>query len=874
MTVNLAYWRSWSTDRSETCNKFDPSSIDETSYTHVAYSFASISADGHLEPWVGSWDEVEKYKEFNKIKERNPNVKTIIAVTEGIFYGPGMNPVTFNEVSESQASRIAFAQSVISFLNLYEFDGVDIDWDNPLDEDQGGGPQNYVRYVLLVKEIRAAINDSGKDFTLTIALPPTADRLFDFDVVSLSEYVDWFNLMSFDYHTPKDKPKTVGPHSDLKLIDTVVYLLIKEGIPSTKIVLGMAAYGRTYTLADDRCKELGCPFRSPGLGGCGNTPGFLPFNEISAYIETGAYDELHLDVSSSSMVAVVDEDQMISFDDESTFAIKEDYAEMMCLRGTMIWSVDMLKATTPLPMGRSITTPRHSKTPQTRSLMGDIPPGQFYCGSDRNHAEETCEMSCKAGDNSACPYGQSCFAVPKCGSQVVSESTSSTTTLIQSKSFGFTEQVLQGCNLCDASHVHSSATVEYEGSIVSCTDLDLMLNAASVPGESDQCHEIHSKYSANCCKKALESPCDVCESKTNLVLLKENPVLYAGNSTLCGDVSNSLQVSREQTSFTCTLAKTSLSNICCAKPCHLCDDGDLKNDGFFERDGSQVSCADFEAELFRSNFIHGGEECSALTSDYSKFCCLEAPESRVTSPTPLCNLCQREAIHHELRAETMVQYKGATLSCTDISNILSIDEKEGSEMCDITQSMLFDGCCYEKCSLCGDRSLKWDATVEYNDQILSCDEFSSMFSMSLVHEDSDQCNTIQSTYSNKCCFAPPKTPCNLCKRGSSTFDIIPDVFVKHRTSSATCFNIYNTLLEREEEGSGSCKDSQSTLFESCCNSISKTDIAGSYSNDNSYQGWLATYISPKSAGASHHSRLSFWSFMFLLACWNFIYLIS
>eukprot|EP01083_Nonionella_stella_P042402 114555_1 len=122
------------------CNKFDATDIDATTYTHLVYSFASISADGHLEPWVGSWDEVAKYKEFNKVKELTPTVKTIIAVTEGIFYGPGMNPFTFNEVAETEKSRWTFAQSVVVFLDHYDFDGIDIDWESPLNVDKGGGP--------------------------------------------------------------------------------------------------------------------------------------------------------------------------------------------------------------------------------------------------------------------------------------------------------------------------------------------------------------------------------------------------------------------------------------------------------------------------------------------------------------------------------------------------------------------------------------------------------------------------------------------------------------------------------------------------------------------------------------------------------------
>lgn len=102
----------------DTCNKFDASEIDGSTYTHLVYSFASISADRLLEPWVGSPDEVDKYKEFNKIKESNPDLKTVIAVTEGVFYGAGMNPATFREVSEKEETRIAFADSVVSFLQL------------------------------------------------------------------------------------------------------------------------------------------------------------------------------------------------------------------------------------------------------------------------------------------------------------------------------------------------------------------------------------------------------------------------------------------------------------------------------------------------------------------------------------------------------------------------------------------------------------------------------------------------------------------------------------------------------------------------------------------------------------------------------------
>jgi chitinase len=658
MTVNQAYWRSWSSDNPDTCNKFDPSDIDGTSYTHIVYSFASISSDGLVEPWVGSWDEVDKYKEFNKVKERNPKVKTIIAVTEGVFYGSGMNPVTYNEVVASETNRMAFAQSAVSFLELYDFDGIEIDWDAPLDTDKGGSPDNYELLVSLAEEIRLAIKKSGKEFIFTIALPPTDWELYDYDVIGLSKHVDWFNLMSFDYHTPKNIPKTVGAHSDLKMIDSVVFELLKETV-STKFVLGMAAFGRTYSLADDRCQELGCPFRSPGLGGCGNTKGFLPFSEIHEYIESRSYDQLHQDVSSSSMVAVVDGDQMISFDDESTWAIKEAYAEMMCLRGTMLWSVDMLK-------------PKPSSQPQQNT----VDTGRLLSTFDSQ------------------PHG-----------------------------------------------------------------------------------------------------CDIC---TDTELIDDTIVMYAGNTTTCGDVS-ALHHLTKASNFKCSLARSLLTSSCCSHA--------------------------------------------------------ESKTPPAIDPTPSskpCNVCRRNQIHHELKSEEFVEYKGTSVSCLDLNSILAKNEVQDSEMCSDTQAVLFDDCCYEKCTLCGDKSLRYDATVKYNKQILSCSELGPLLTLGMVRDGSDQCNAIQSAYSNTCCFSPPKKRCSLCEHGSISLEINSHSFIKTRSSSIHCMNLADGLAEREEDGSPVCEESKLDYSTTCC-VASNSHKPGS---DASYYDWLADHLKKTSQNAASIATIS------------------
>ena len=788
MTVNQAYWRSWSSDRPETCNKFEAADIDATTYTHLVYSFASISADGHLEPWVGSWDEVDKYREFNKVKERNPNVKTLIAVTAGVFYGAGMTPVTFNEVAETEKTRMAFAQSVVTFLELYEFDGIDIDWETPLAEEKGGSPENFERFVALAEEIRLAFESSAKKFIFTITLPPTDWELLDYDIVGLSKHVDWFNLMSFDYHTPENIPKTVGAHSDLKLIDSVIFELLK-GTISTKFVLGMAAYGRTYTLADDRCLELGCPFRSPGLGGCGNTPGFLPFNEIHEYIQSKSYDTVYQDVSSSSMVAVVGGDQMISYDDETTRAIKEAYAEMMCLRGTMLWSIDMLKA-------------KSSSSPQAIAVE-DV--GAIRSLSTANSPSER-------------------------------------------------------CTLCSDGMILAEGVVYDNGVQVSCSDIHNRLDATFVPILSDQCIETISKFGKDCCIAESFRSCDICDQGARTEMFDDKIIVYAGSTTTCRALSDSFHHTKGS-SFKCSLARSLMTSSCCAEPCNLCPSGGvIKNENTIELDGKKVGCADAELSLKQDGVFNGSDQCSSFVSRFSDMCCSQVGNKETLSldPEPLstpCNVCLRNHIHHELNSEAVVEYKGSSISCLDLNSLLARNEFETSDTCSKTQSELFESCCYEKCSLCGDKSLRWDSTVKFNDQIISCHELGSMFTLGTVREGSDQCDAIQSTYSSDCCYSPPNQRCNLCDFGSLSLEVNAQSFVKSSSSSIHCMNLVENLAEREEEGSQVCEDSKLMFSTKCCNT------SQSPTSDDSYYVWLASHLSGSSPNAGTVITLPFLLFV-------------
>ena len=121
MTMNFGYYQSWAIWRKSSCNPVLAADInvDDNGYTHLAYSFAGIDAEGKLEPWNGDYNgEVQQYADFNAIKANHPNLKTMIAVGGWTFNDPGATQTRFSTVASTEASRSTFANSVVDFLHM------------------------------------------------------------------------------------------------------------------------------------------------------------------------------------------------------------------------------------------------------------------------------------------------------------------------------------------------------------------------------------------------------------------------------------------------------------------------------------------------------------------------------------------------------------------------------------------------------------------------------------------------------------------------------------------------------------------------------------------------------------------------------------
>jgi len=216
-------------------------------------------------------------------------------------------------------------------MTTHNFQGVDLDWEFPSSHDT-------TNFALLVQEMRARW---GAQHGISVVLPPDYATLQNYDATAMQPSVDWFGFMSYDLHGPWDTNAHAGVlgQTDIRDITTDTTPLWFAGLDPRKINLGVAYYGRGYTLSQSSCNTLGCAFMGPSKpGACTNSAGIMSLAEIQALVmQKGLTPKLLQD---SMMKQVTWDDQWMGYDDAETIGLKKTWGDGLGFGGTMIWSVD------------------------------------------------------------------------------------------------------------------------------------------------------------------------------------------------------------------------------------------------------------------------------------------------------------------------------------------------------------------------------------------------------------------------------------------------------------------------------------------------------------------------------------------------------
>jgi GH18 family chitinase/LysM repeat protein len=337
----VGYYESWASARK--CQSVLPKDLNVTGFTHINYAFLLFDPTTFAIAPANESD-IPLITEFTDLKTSNPGLKTWVSVGGWSFNDPGATVTAFSDMVSCAENRTKFIHEIKSFMQTYAFDGLDIDWEYPSALDRGGAPADRANLVLLTKELRAAF---GTQYGLSVTLPAGYYYLQNFDVNSMQSHVDFFNVMAYDLHGVWDNSTTgpgpyIRPHTNLTEIDGALDLLWRAEVTPEKVNMGLAWYGRTFTLEQNNCTTPNgvCQFSDAGLPGpCSDAGGTLNLQEIQDIIAqenlTPGFDE-----TAAIKYLSYNKTQWVGYDDDQTIRLKQAFASKRCLGGTMVWAMD------------------------------------------------------------------------------------------------------------------------------------------------------------------------------------------------------------------------------------------------------------------------------------------------------------------------------------------------------------------------------------------------------------------------------------------------------------------------------------------------------------------------------------------------------
>ncbi|MBD0744901.1 glycoside hydrolase family 18 chitinase [Streptomyces sp. CBMA152] len=349
-TVKLGYFTDWGIYQRNYQVKNIVTSGSAAKLTHINYAFGNVTngqcaigdayadyqktydASSSVDGTADTWDQpvAGNINQLRELKKKYPNLKVLWSfggwTWSGGFGAAAANPAAFADSCYSLVKDPRWADV---------FDGIDIDWEYPNACGLSCDTSGQASLKNLLAALRAKFGSSALVTAAVTADGSANGKMDQADYAGAAQYVDWYNVMTYDFFGAWDAKGPTAPHSPLTSYagipiagfntDAAIQKYKVKGIPAAKLNLGIGFYGRGWT---------GVTQDAPGGTATGPAPGTY---------EQGIEDYKVLKTACPTTGTIAGTayahcgTNWWSYDTPSTIAGKMSYVKNQGLKGAFFW---------------------------------------------------------------------------------------------------------------------------------------------------------------------------------------------------------------------------------------------------------------------------------------------------------------------------------------------------------------------------------------------------------------------------------------------------------------------------------------------------------------------------------------------------------
>ncbi|WP_030201903.1 glycoside hydrolase family 18 chitinase [Streptomyces sp. NRRL S-87] len=270
--IRLGYFTDWGIYQRNYQVKNIVTSGSAAKLTHINYAFGNVTggkctigdsyadydkaftAGESVDGVADTWDQPLRgnFNQLRKLKKAYPNIKVLWSFGGWTWSGG---------FGQAAANAAAFADSCYSLVEdprwADVFDGIDVDWEYPNACGLSCDTSGQASLKNLLAALRAKFGANNLVTAAVTADGSSGGKMDAADYAGAAQYVDWYNVMTYDFFGAWDAKGPTAPHSPLYSYagipiqgfntDAAVQKYKGKGIPNSKINLGIGFYGRGWT---------------------------------------------------------------------------------------------------------------------------------------------------------------------------------------------------------------------------------------------------------------------------------------------------------------------------------------------------------------------------------------------------------------------------------------------------------------------------------------------------------------------------------------------------------------------------------------------------------------------------------------------------